>query len=206
MKIDAKQSLNLNFFTYFSMFMFVASHVLFYCHYSSTEMLPYSSSVSQARSNFLIIASIGIPVGWVLAQGFVRLFYHLDLGALTCGLEYHFDNEDERVSGEIVVKDKEGVELLPKEVNQGEEEYARNEEERERSYEIDILKEKDVHMKGEDQEIDFMAKNENLFEVEDMTEENERSQNAAAHTENGEEMKIQFSTKQKISFDVRKKE
>ena len=67
--------------------MFVISHVLFYFLTSSTKMFPYSITLS-----FLIIASIRIPAGWVLAQALIRVFFYLDLGALTCGLKYRFGN------------------------------------------------------------------------------------------------------------------
>jgi len=76
--------------SFMSMCLSSISHVFYFIQ---NEPLPFSSIISKARTNFLIIASIFIPVGWILAQGLVRLFLHMDLGGLTCGADFRFEKE-----------------------------------------------------------------------------------------------------------------
>jgi len=75
--------------------LFISNNTLIYTHMYSTQKLPYSSHISPARSNFLLICSILIPGGWIIAQLGIKLFYHLDLGLLTCGATFKFDNPEE---------------------------------------------------------------------------------------------------------------
>ena len=33
------------------------------------------------------------PAGWVISQGLLLLYYYLDNGSNTCGIDFHFENE-----------------------------------------------------------------------------------------------------------------
>ena len=73
---------------------------LFFRTYGLLFLLPPSERISRfshaespARSNFLITATIFIPLGWLSAQLLLQLFFNLDLGALTCGAVFHYDRK-----------------------------------------------------------------------------------------------------------------
>ena len=46
----------------------------------------------------LIYCACAGPLGWLLSQMLLLLFYHLDNGSNTCGIDFHFANDTEERS------------------------------------------------------------------------------------------------------------
>ena len=72
------------------------SHVLVFLATSSTKMIfLYSSTMSLARFNFLLTATIGIPLFWILSNLLMKLFFCMDeLGALQCTPMFRFGSQE----------------------------------------------------------------------------------------------------------------
>jgi len=67
---------------------------------------------SPAFYNFLIVSSILGPGLWVVSQILLVLYYKLDNGANTCGIDFHFEND--KVEGALAeVEVKENEENIP---------------------------------------------------------------------------------------------
>lgn len=82
--------------SFISLSSFVISHVLVFLATSSTKMIfLYSSTLSMARFNFLLTATIGIPLCWLLSNLLIKVFFHLDLGALQCTPTFRFCSQEE---------------------------------------------------------------------------------------------------------------
>ena len=57
-----------------------------------------------ALDNFRLAFCLLVPGGWILAQLLLFLYFYLDNGAETCGVEFQFNNdkEDEITENEII--------------------------------------------------------------------------------------------------------
>ena len=121
-------------------------------------LLPPVYGESPALRNFLLIAIILGPVGWIMAQGLDWFNSWIDSGTQTCGLDFIYEND----------KDKDNVAEEKEDKNDAEE------EKREEKYTEEKKEEegKDSEEKKEE-EADIKEENE---EEEDGEEENEKEE------------------------------
>ena len=90
---------------HFSLFFFVLTNVLIMVYFPSIDIAYLTfGSLSTARVNFLMIASICIPLGWILSQALVRVFFYLDMGSNSCGAVFNFQEaKGEKTSNKIII-------------------------------------------------------------------------------------------------------
>merc|ERR550517_42425 len=67
-------------------------------HFHFPESCPIDSAFSlgsTALTNFQRACCLLIPSGWILSQLLILIYYYIDTGVQTCGLDFHFDNPQE---------------------------------------------------------------------------------------------------------------
>merc|ERR1711892_1617378 len=79
-------------YLYSSTVLFITSHIITYQATSSTKALLYMGQEFKARGNYLMTATVCVPLCWLFSQALLRTFFAMDLGGQTCGLVYEFDN------------------------------------------------------------------------------------------------------------------
>jgi len=77
-------------------FVIPLTHTLLHFHFP--ESCPTDSAFSLGSTgltNFQRACCLLIPSGWILSQLLILIYYYIDTGVQTCGLDFHFDNPNE---------------------------------------------------------------------------------------------------------------
>ena len=86
---------NIEFSIFFSLFMFLLSHLIAWTANSYNPEWLFSTEVSVARYNFLLISTCLILPCWLLSHLLVWLHRRLDTGAATSGARFLFGKKHE---------------------------------------------------------------------------------------------------------------